>query len=284
MFRWKTPLGADDALKHSKHNQKTHGRRYASVTGQTAMDVARGQGMDEKAARRFAATAMDVMRSAPLDARPIPQSDAEAKALNLELWKKMNRDDYTYEEGLAMVMYTNGLSFDINKVLRGRATPDQVDKDIDQLTPLFNNKDRVPENMTVLRGMELSPEDFAKFQKGAVLSDPAFMSTSIRRETVDFYARTGSGGEQWSVEGREKVVMTMRVPAGAKAMYANSLIWDHDTKELIRKGRDPKKRWQDFPHIEKGEMVFAPNTKYIVRSMEQRDGVWYVDAEILPED
>jgi hypothetical protein len=31
MFRWKTPLGADDALKHGAHNQKKHGNRGGAV-------------------------------------------------------------------------------------------------------------------------------------------------------------------------------------------------------------------------------------------------------------
>jgi hypothetical protein len=44
MFRWKTSLGADDAVKHSKHNQKTHGNRAGARVKFGKAKTAGGEG------------------------------------------------------------------------------------------------------------------------------------------------------------------------------------------------------------------------------------------------
>jgi hypothetical protein len=36
--------------------------------------------------------------------------------------------------------------------------------------------------------------------------------------------------------------------------------------------------------VHKGEIVFPRNTNMLIRGMEERNGVWYIDAEMLPDD
>jgi hypothetical protein len=51
MFRWKTPLGAENAVKHGRHNQKLHGRRGGSAAG--SVDVLASGPVDAWATGRY---------------------------------------------------------------------------------------------------------------------------------------------------------------------------------------------------------------------------------------
>jgi hypothetical protein len=323
MFRWKTPLGAENAVKHASHNQKKHGNRggavmagarvkfgkakstgdgrvssesddKSSITYQTALDVARSQGKSEELAHRFAANAVEVMKSAPLSARPLPENKKESEALHYELLETMYQRGYTEEQINGVFRYRAGYSYTVNRMLRGQMTPEYMErkkltgknldyerKIIDQLKDATENTDRVPENITVVRGVELSPEAFAKFQKGAVLSDPAFMSASINADVAKFYASTpnSSNLETAGLATNVKVVMRLRVPSGTPAIFAASVEKESDIR-TYEKGGYGKPR--SLPELERGEMIFPPNTNHLIRGMEQRDGVWYIDAEILP--
>jgi hypothetical protein len=304
MFRWKTPLGSDNAVKHGAHNQKKHGNRGGAVmagarvkfgkarsaggdvstggsafaeplneteilTYETALEVARSQGKSDELAQRFASRALEIARSAPLSV-VTGKSVAETHAGLLE---RMS-GDYTEEEYRAWRKYPGNYAFDINASLRGRfssLSDDEMAVIVPGLDNVTRNKDRVPENMTVSRIITFRPEErlSGEFWKpGMVISDKAYMSTTI---DPAYIAMDRGKRSQKEVT----VIMNIRVPAGHPAVY------DPSTRQHNRRVSGET----DYvAPVNKGEMVFGRNTNMIIRGMEQRNGVWYMDAEILPDD
>jgi hypothetical protein len=298
MFRWKTPLGSDNAVKHGAHNQKKHGNRGGAVmagarvkfkkaqpagdgvaapdqpmnetealTYQTALDVARSQGKDDELAQRFAARALEIARSAPLSV-----SDKSVDEVHALLIEKMRQSQYSDDQYVASRTYYSGESLYINGTLRGN--PDYLlpQSTMENLVPLLDDltrgADRIPENMQVVRGLKLTVEQLESWKTGAVVADKGYMSTSIRQDFASKYAAS-------TKYGIVSVMINIRVPAGQQAMNMNSLFAT----------RDQNKGKEDYiPRVHKGEIVFPRNTNMLIRGMEERNGVWYIDAEMLPDD
>lgn len=290
MIRWKTlpNISADDALKHGSHNQKLHGRDAGggagggiSTTYQTALEVARRQGKSEAEAQLFAERADEIARSAPLIVNEKTTTDK-----HYELLKQMNKGEYNDDEYYSMESYYMGNSWPINAILRGKKDevkwiagpldPEAVKKTTSDLDSLTNGQDRVPENMMVVRGISMREKDFANFKVGAVVSDKAYMSTSIDASYAEKFSSTETK------KGRLPIMMNIRVPAGHPAVYCDSVFQEYKRKNRKRLSGNIKKNYT--PELSKGEMVFSRNTNILIRGMELRNGVWYVDAEVIPSN
>ncbi len=258
-------LAISIATKHGKHNQKTHGRRYGSVTGQTAMDVARSQGMDDAAARKFAATAIDAYKSAPLAARDLVQEMGIDGAH--EMMTNAMNNQYSNAEFYSLRDYQGYGYEEINKALRAGEPADDIDNV--SFIDLAMKRNQLPENIIITRGL-VKYDDSAVLKalttEGAVVKDAGYMSTTLDREVSRYFSGGNVKDEYFEEEGKSRIVMNIRAPAGYPATYF------------------PAARAQQYGSADPGEaeVLFPRNTNILIRGVKKVRGGYEIDAEILP--
>jgi hypothetical protein len=102
MFRWKTPLGADDAVKHSKHNQKTHGNRGGAVMAGARVKFGKAKVADNSASGGSdaapAAGDAAIAESPWSTGRYVPSERAKAIVARIAAEERSEPDYYALEK------------------------------------------------------------------------------------------------------------------------------------------------------------------------------------------
>jgi hypothetical protein len=98
---------------------------------------------------------------------------------------------------------------------------------------------------------------------GAVVADKAYTSCTLSERTANSFTRISNEPD------RGKVVMYVTVPAGYPAVYMPAV-----TKKMYGGNVLPGE----------AEVVLPRNTPMLIRGAREENGIWYVDAEVIPVD
>lgn len=188
--------GVDQELGPTPGSKAGGTAKTVTATGSKAVKTPAAPGFDNPAVAKKNALGLPVLKGTA-DAAKTAFPDIDANTT----------------EAKALSAYHDGAYSQQNINLRDGGTPTSTDG---ALTGLIN-RHQVPTDVTVYRGMVLSPDAKAKIKPGATFTDHGFISTDTDGST----AKGFSGGD---------VFMAIHVPAGTKGVYKNN---QHKEKELL---------------------------------------------------
>jgi hypothetical protein len=181
--------------------------------------------------------------------------------------------DSLSDEGKETLKYyagAKGGELEMNSVLRGqsegmsRKWKDRVNENIERMDRLIDSAPRMPSETTVFRGVGTEAyvpdptrpgisvrKKVINFEVGGIYEDPAYMSTSLRREVAEEFARD---------VGAKPAFLKITLPPGAKAVLA--------TRDVLGK------------RFIGGEVVLPRSSKLRITKVDEVDGVLMVSAVV----
>jgi hypothetical protein len=172
------------------------------------------------------------------------------------------------DERRAAGLYLGGARY--NAVLRDGNVPEAFQQQIDSLTGFIDKQPEFGQETTLYRGMPGNYLENAKDRVGEVVTEPAFMSTSLKRSEAQIFAGSSNGSG---------VLMELKARPEDKALSINAAYMT-DQSGIPEEYRQPV----DVTARE-AEMLMKPNTAFKINGVEEKeiDGkkYQYVQAEVV---
>lgn len=167
-------------------------------------------------------------------------------------------DNLSDEEKKTITEYTGFLAQELNSVLASKKILSARLQKKKEILEEALSKGVIPESITVIR--KTIPEFMSAFPKGRKYTIGDVMNLKGKKLVCEYFMSTTL--KDFSYPGRT-VQINLHVPKGyVGAMYIKDLAV-------------PKYRYQE-------EVLFRPGVEYVISSVEYRDGIYYMEANIIP--
>lgn len=188
--------------------------------------------------------------STPPEAPAIPEATPTAR---------QNNEKLTEEQLESLEWYTDtGFEVVANKLRKDLEVPDYYQAEIDTLIALVNSKQTIQDRV-IYRGKATTDpvraEELNNLEVGDILFDPGIASYSPNEDTADWFAKLSADNPKVGA----RAVFILDLPAGSTAFD-------------IPREINPKEP----------EVLLPPNTSIEVTGIEERAGIRYISAKIVP--